>query len=144
MNRNPTDTDVRLHYFWSFDQLQLLLLLRSSKDGLSSDEIQRRIVHYGPNRLKPPKYSTDVVLFLRQFSSPLILILLAAGILSFALHEHTDGLIIIGIVLLSGIMGFWREKGAADAVKDCYPWFKQKQHIFVEDPAKGTDYSCAS
>jgi Mg2+-importing ATPase len=45
------------------------------------------------------------------------LILLAAAILSFALHEHIDGLIIIGIVLLSGLMGFWREKGAADAVK---------------------------
>ncbi len=45
------------------------------------------------------------------------MILLAAAILSFALHEHTDGLIIIGIVLLSGVMGFWREKGAADAVK---------------------------
>ena len=117
MTANPIDNDIRPHNFWSIEPAQLLLLLGSSKDGLSSDESQRRIVYYGPNRLKPPKRSTAVVLFLRQFSNPLILILLAAAILSFALHEHTDGLIITGIVLLSGVMGFWREKGAADAVK---------------------------
>ncbi len=117
MTANPKAKDIRPHNFWSIDPVQLLLILGSSKNGLSSDESQRRIVDYGPNRLKPTKRSTAVALFLRQFSSPLVLILLAAAILSFALHEHTDGLIITGIVLLSGVMGFWREKGAADAVK---------------------------
>ncbi len=117
MTANPIEKVIRPHNFWSIDPAQLLFILGSSKNGLSSDESQRRIVYYGPNRLKPSKRSTPIILLLRQFSSPLILILLAAAILSFALHEHTDGLIITGIVLLSGVMGFWREKGAADAVK---------------------------
>jgi P-type Mg2+ transporter len=117
MIRNPSDKDLRPHNFWSLDPTKLLLILGSSKDGLTNQQCQRRIVQYGLNRLKPSKRSTAIILLLRQFSSPLVLILLAAAILSFVLHEHTDGLIIIGIVLLSGLMGFWREKGAADAVK---------------------------
>lgn len=114
---NPPHEDLRPHNFWSIEAAKLLQILGSSINGLSDYESQRRIVYYGPNRLKPPKRSTSIVLLLRQFSSPLILILLGAAILSFALSERTDGLIIIGIVLLSGFMGFWREKGAADAVK---------------------------
>ena len=114
---NPPHEDLRPHNFWSIEAAKLLQILGSSINGLSDYESQRRIVYYGPNRLKPPKRSTSIVLLLRQFSSPLILILLGAAILSFALSERTDGLIIVGIVLLSGFMGFWREKGAADAVK---------------------------
>jgi len=99
MTENPIDKDSRPRNFWSIDPAQLLLMLGSSSDGLSNDESQRRIVYYGANRLKPSKRSTAIVLFLRQFSSPLILILLAAAILSFALHEHTDG--------LNGFIFYW-------------------------------------
>ena len=52
-----------------------------------------------------------------QFKSPLILILLGAVVLSFFLGEPVDASIIIAIILLSGVLGFWQEKRAADAVK---------------------------
>jgi hypothetical protein len=52
----------------------------------------------------------ETFLFTAPIQQPPDLILIAAAILSFALPEHTDGLIIIGIVLFSGLMGSWREK----------------------------------
>jgi len=53
---------------------------------------------------------------LGQFKSPLILILLFAAGLSFFLHDSADALIILAIVLASGVLGFWQERGAAHAV----------------------------
>ena len=43
--------------------------------------------------------------------------LLAAALLSFALHDPTDAIIILGIVLVSGLLGFWQERGAATAIE---------------------------
>lgn len=54
---------------------------------------------------------------LRQFTSPIILLLIAAALLSFVLHDSTDAFIILGIVVVSGLLGFWQERGAATAVE---------------------------
>jgi Mg2+-importing ATPase len=54
---------------------------------------------------------------LAQFKSPIIIILLFAAVLSFFLHDPADALIILAIVLVSGVLSFWQEHGAADAVE---------------------------
>jgi Mg2+-importing ATPase len=69
---------------------------------------------YGPNLLKSPTRSGPLWLLLGQFKSPIILILIFAASLSFFLGDHTDGVIILAIV--SGLLGFWQEHGAASAV----------------------------
>ena len=51
-----------------------------------------------------------------QFTSPIVLILLFAAVLSLFLHDPTDAVIILVIVLASGLLGFWQERGAANAV----------------------------
>jgi Mg2+-importing ATPase len=58
-----------------------------------------------------------MALLLRQFASPIILMLLGAALLSFGLDSPTDGLIILVIVLVSGLLGFWQEHGAERAVQ---------------------------
>jgi len=104
--------------FWTLSTDSLLKQLGTSLVGLTNAEARRRLQIYGPNRLRRAK-STDVAtLLLAQFKSPLILILLGAVILSFFLREPVDAAIIIAIILLSGVLGFWQEKRAADAVKN--------------------------
>jgi magnesium-transporting ATPase (P-type) len=56
-------------------------------------------------------------LLLNQFNSPIILILILAAILSIFLQDAIDAVIILVIVLASGFLGFWQERGAADAVQ---------------------------
>ncbi len=103
--------------FWSVPSTEMLHRLDSSSQGLTSSEARRRLSQYGSNLLTPKKRSDTLTLLLSQFKSPIILILLFATGLSFFLHDHVNALIILAIVLGSGLLGFWQERGAADAVE---------------------------
>lgn len=54
---------------------------------------------------------------LNQFSSPISLLLIVASLLSFFLTDITDGLLILVIILVSGLLGFWQERGASNAMQ---------------------------
>jgi Mg2+-importing ATPase len=103
--------------FWSISVTELFRQLDSSPQGLSSAEAGRRLSSYGPNRLKGRKKTAGLTLFLSQFKSPIILILIGAVILSFFLRDTTDAIIISVIILFSGFLGFKQEKGAFDTVE---------------------------
>ena len=103
--------------FWSLPAAELLAKLQTTPSGISSDEARQRLTRFGSNLLTPRKRSDSLALFLTQFKSPITLILLFAAGLSFFLHEHVDVLIILAIVLISGLLGFWQERGAANAIE---------------------------
>jgi P-type Mg2+ transporter len=103
--------------FWSISNDELLSSLQASSGGLSTDEARKRLTKYGANRLKPQKRSNAVSLLFAQFKSPIILILLAATGLSLFLHNIVDASIIFTIVVISGLLGFWQEHSASDAVE---------------------------
>jgi Mg2+-importing ATPase len=102
--------------FWSVPETEILKNLNTTKDGLKSDEARQRLARYGANTLKPPKRSDAFTLLIGQFKSPLILILFCATALSFFLGDTVDAYIILSIVLASGLLGFWQERGASNAV----------------------------
>ena len=84
---------------------------------MSGDEARDRLSRYGSNLLKPRKRSDSFTLLLAQFKSPLALILFFATGLSFFLGNAVDAFIILAIVLASGLLGFWQERGASNAVE---------------------------
>jgi P-type Mg2+ transporter len=110
-------TNEKVECFWSVPLGKLAERLDTNLEGLTTAEAKRRARVYGPNRLRTSKRSGALTLLIAQFKSPLILILLAAAGLSFFFNESVDALIIIAIVLLSSVLGFWQEKRAADAVQ---------------------------
>ena len=110
MNHSPTQ-------FWSVPPSELLQQLQTTPQGLMSDEAQQRLLRYGSNLLKPKKKSDALTLLLAQFKSPIILILIFAAGLSFFLRNPIDAVIIFVIVLVSGFLGFWQERGAVNAVE---------------------------
>src|SRR5215207_386150 len=103
--------------FWILTANELARRLGSSPQGLAEAEAVRRLRLYGANTLKAERRNGRLLLLLAQFKSPLILILVAAAALSFFLREPIDASIILGIVVLSGLLGFWQEMRAADAVE---------------------------
>ncbi|XGV97989.1 MAG: magnesium-translocating P-type ATPase [Leptolyngbya sp. BL-A-14] len=105
-----------LEPFWSHPASDLLHTLHTTPQGLTSQEATQRLSQYGVNLLKARKKSDALSLLLAQFQSPIILILVFAAGLSFFLGDTTDTAIILTIVLVSGLLGFWQERGAADAV----------------------------
>ncbi|MDD1732905.1 MAG: magnesium-translocating P-type ATPase, partial [Methanothrix sp.] len=105
-----------LSAFWSLADEELLRLLDATEAGLDEKEAQKRLKQYGANLLKPSKRLHSLSLLFSQFKSPIILLLIFAAILSFYLHEVTGASIILIIISISGLLGFWQERRAADAV----------------------------
>jgi len=103
--------------FWSCPVETLAAELVSSVAGLSAGDAEERLRRYGANSLKPGKRSGWFALLVAQFTTPIILILLSAAALAIFLGEGIDAVIIMVIVGVSGLLGFWQEKSAADAVR---------------------------
>jgi Mg2+-importing ATPase len=104
--------------FWAQPPDHLLARLETGTEGLSEAEAARRLQVHGYNRLEPSRRAGVVGLLLSQFRSPIILLLIFAAGLSLFLGEVVDATSILIIVLVSGLLGFWQEKGASDAVDE--------------------------
>ncbi|MFS6827980.1 cation-transporting P-type ATPase [Cyanobium sp. ATX-6F1] len=105
--------------YWSVPLADLLASLQVGPRGLSQEQAAERLRRHGPNSLAAPTRSGAPELLLRQFTSPIILILAAAALLSFLLDSPVDGLIILVIVLVSGLLGFIQEHGAEGPYVSC-------------------------
>ncbi len=103
--------------YWSQPADQVLAALHSTPQGLSSSEAQKRLQAVGPNTLKARKRATAWGLFLNQFKSPLVLILLFATVVSAFAKEYTDAVVILLIVVGSAIITFVQEYSASNAVE---------------------------
>jgi Mg2+-importing ATPase len=114
---SKTIANQQIAEFWSVPTTELLKRLLTTSGGLGSIEAQKRLEQYGSNILRPKKKTDALTLLLNQFRSPIILILIFAAVLSIFLHDATDALIILVIVFVSGLLGFWQERGAANAVE---------------------------
>lgn len=106
-----------LSEFWSIPSDGIIRELETNENGLSESEAEERAERSGLNRLKPKKRIDTFTLLTAQFKSPIIIILIFAAILSTFLGDTTDAIIILTIICISGVLGFWQEKGAASAVQ---------------------------
>ncbi len=103
--------------FWSIPSTEILQQLETTKQGLSGDEAKERLERFSQNVLKAHKRSDFFSLLISQFKSPIILILFIATCLSFVLKDRVDAFIILSIILISGLLGFWQKRGASNAIK---------------------------
>ncbi|NCA81741.1 MAG: cation-translocating P-type ATPase [Opitutae bacterium] len=90
--------------------------LCSSPDGLSAAEAAARLAAHGPNELQETISRPAWKMLLAQFIEPMILILVAAAVLSFVLGDLTEGIAILAIVILFGVLGFIQEYRAEKAM----------------------------
>jgi Mg2+-importing ATPase len=111
------DIDQKNFAFWNIQVDTLLNDLGTTTQGLSNAKAKSRLPQTLANGLITRHHSPTWRLLLAQFESPIILILLFATGLSFFVRDHVGALIILGIILISGLLGFWQEHGAANAVE---------------------------
>jgi Ca2+-transporting ATPase len=90
--------------------------LAASAAGLSDAEAQARRHQVGPNEISEGKQRGPLTIFLGQFGDLMIIVLIAAAVVSGALGDITDALVIFGIVLLNAFIGFVQEYRAERAV----------------------------
>jgi Mg2+-importing ATPase len=100
----------------TIDVKQLLSELKSTPDGLSNGEANKRLELDGPNILKNDDHNNAFKLFIKQFKSSLIYLLLIASGLSFILGDYHDGIIIAVILLVNTGLGFYQALKSENAV----------------------------
>ena len=83
--------------------------LAASPNGLSAQEAANRLKEHGPNALPPPKAKNIWIIFLSQFLSPLIYVLIGAAILSAIARETSDAIFITAIIVINALLGAWQE-----------------------------------
>ncbi len=95
---------------------EVLAAAGSGREGLSSDEAQRRRERFGPNRLEPPHRHGPLVRFLLHFHNVLIYVLLAAAVVTALLGHWIDTGVILAVVVINAAIGFIQEGKAEKAL----------------------------
>jgi len=102
---------------WHHQSIQEVasLLAADAEQGLTDKEVAARLVRYGSNKLRKGKRFSALVIFISQFKSLVIWVLIGAAVVSAALGETTDGIAIMAIVILNAVIGFIQEYRAEKA-----------------------------
>jgi len=103
--------------YYSLTKKEALEEAGSSEAGLDMKEAAKRLRSHGPNELKKVKKRSALLKFLDQFKNFLIIILIAATIVSLAIGEVIDAIVIIVIVLLNALLGFIQEYRAEKSLE---------------------------
>ncbi len=91
--------------------------LDTTLQGLTTADAEGKLVKYGPNELQEGEKKSIAAMLLAQFKDVMILILLAAAIVSGIIGDLTDTIVILVIVLLNAIIGFFQEYRAEKAMQ---------------------------
>ena len=102
---------------WHQENIETIIAeTESSKDGLTHSQAQVKLQTEGPNQLEEKKKKPAWVIFLSQFKDFMILVLVAAAVISGIIGELADTMIILVIVLLNAVIGFLQEYRAEKAM----------------------------
>jgi len=99
----------------NLELVQLQAKLRTSPDGLSQAEAQKRLTQYGPNEIEEKK-TNPFLKFLTYFWGPIPWMIEVAVILSALVRHWPDFFIILVLLLANAIVGFWEEYQAGNAI----------------------------
>lgn len=111
---NNNENKVPYHSLGAEDTLKEL---NSTKEGLSDKDALERLDKYGANELKKAPKKSILEMLKEQLSDVMVLILIAAALLSVILNEWTEAIVIMVIVIIDAVIGIVQEKKAVDAME---------------------------
>jgi len=103
--------------YHSFSVKKTLKELGTSKKGLTEAEAKLRMEKYGPNELEHGKKLSPLIIFLLQFKSIMVYMLLFAVVVSYLLGEYIDSAVIVAILIINAVLGFFQEYKAEKAME---------------------------
>jgi magnesium-transporting ATPase (P-type) len=96
---------------------KILEELKTSDSWLSSSEAKSRYEKYWPNAIQSKDKNSALKILLEQFTSPLVIILIIAAVISGLIGEWVDAIIICGVVVLNALLWFFQEYKADKAIQ---------------------------
>jgi len=119
--------------FWQISIEETTQLLETNiENGLSIQEASDRLEVYGRNTFETSKKTSKTKIFFSQLKSPLIFILIIAGMVTFSISHYRDAIFIFIAVVVNSILGFWQENKAENALAQLKTYLKQRARVIRE------------
>ena len=124
---------------WHTNQIEeIYKKLKSSKQGLTNKEAEKRLKQFGYNVLPKGKKNGIIKIFITQFLSPIIAILILAIVLSLIIGEKVDALFIFAVIMINGVLGTVQEYAAEksaeklqDMIKVCVKVIRNGKQVVI-------------
>ena len=107
----------------AIDKKEVLKSLNSTEQGISSSEASLRLERYGKNELKQIAEISPFMIFLEQFKSVFVIILLTAGLFSLLIQHYLDVGVIAIIVIINSTIGFFQQYKAEKTIAELKQMF---------------------
>lgn len=125
---------------WHTNQIEeIYKKLKSSKQGLTNKEAEKRLKQFGYNVLPKGKKNGIIKIFITQFLSPIIAILILAIVLSLIIGEKVDALFIFAVIMINGVLGTVQEYAAEksaeklqDMIKVCVKVIRNGKQVEID------------
>ncbi|MEL7834749.1 HAD-IC family P-type ATPase [Fodinibius sp. Rm-B-1B1-1] len=128
----PVEGDINQQWYKLEPDRLCNLLETSSEQGLSRQEVRKRVSYWGPNIIETEKEVTRWQIAMHQFKDPLIYILLGAAFVTLLLQDYFDSIIIVIAVLLNAIIGYIQERKSQSAIRSLTKLGIPKAHVIRE------------
>jgi Ca2+-transporting ATPase len=116
--------------FWSLSSEEVVGELKSHPDtGLSEFEAEKRLSVFGKNKIESSKKVPGLKILLRQFTSPLILILTGATFVTVFISHYRDAIFIAIAIVVNALLGFYQEYKAERALSELATYLKQRSRV---------------
>ncbi len=130
--RKSQRISMNSHHSKEFKEV-LAELKTNSHTGLSQDEVLKRQQDFGLNVIAKAAGLSRFKIFLSQFKSPLIYILVIAGFFTLFLQKYTDAIVIFGAVFVNTLVGFFQEYKANRALQKLRETFRHKARVLRQN-----------
>ena len=114
---------------WALSIKDLIDVLETKETGLAEEEANARLLKYGSNTFHKKEKKSSLGIFLKQFISPLIFLLIGASIVTGILEEWINTSVIIFAVLLNVSLGFYHEYNAENTLKKLTTYIKDRAKV---------------
>src|SRR5512141_1547000 len=104
------------HEWHALKTEEVLSHLKVQQNGLSSEEAERRLEHYGPNQLKEAPRTTFLQMLWEQLNNFVVILLIVASVISGLLGDFVESAAIMAIVVLNAVLGIVQERRAEEAL----------------------------
>ncbi len=125
----PVDHEIYKKPFWMLSLSEVFKHLQTSEQGLSLTEVEKRIALFGLNTIEERKPLNRVKIFLKQFKSPLIFMLLIAGGITLALRDTKDSFFILLAAVVNAALGYYQEQKAETALEHLRSYVTKRTRV---------------
>ena len=127
------DLDTIKRPFWALSPADSINILETTHRGLSNEEVQQRLKFFGGNIFKKTKRITKLRIFLSQFKSPLIFILIIAAVVTLFLEDWISAGVVILAIIINTALGFYQENRAEEALEHLKTYIKERVRVIRQN-----------